>query len=255
MANKDIKDIALDNIIISKPKKIDNTYICPIYYQTKKNKLLITFNNIILLSTKPLQQRNEFFIYIKNKSYNNFIYDLNTLIIDIVKNKSVLWFNNNMNIDLVDDYYTNTLIYDKKYGDVIRLKCIGNEQDINDYIMKKNNITIHINQIRFYKQKFILECEILKCETINYNINDTLINEDDILLIEDDIPLPNEDDIYKIKNEYLETINIFLNKIKISFSLLESKINNIEKLKFKLINTLDIDNIIKICNDLEKICE
>lgn len=255
MANKDIKDIDFDNIIISKPKKIDNTYICPIYYQTKKNKLLITFNNIILLSTKPLQQRNEFFIYIKNKSYNNFIYDLNTLIIDIVKNKSVLWFNNNMNIDLVDDYYTNTLIYDKKYGDVIRLKCIGNEQDINDYIMKKNNITIHINQIRFYKQKFILECEILKCETINYNINDTLINEDDILLIEDDIPLPNEDDIYKIKNEYLETINIFLNKIKISFSLLESKINNIEKLKFKLINTLDIDNIIKICNDLEKICE
>ncbi len=156
-------DISFDKILILKPRKIDNTYVCPIYYSVKKEHFQMKFTNVIVTSVKPLKHRNEFILDFKNKNYYNFLFDLNAFIVNIVKEKSTIWFNNNMNVDLIDDYYTNPLLYDKNNGDIIRLKCIG-EENIQENIGKKIDITIQFNQLKFYKQKFLLECEI-----INYN--------------------------------------------------------------------------------------
>jgi len=235
--------ISLNNIIISKPKKIDNTYVCNIYYPVKKEYLELSFDNVLLLSVKPLKHRNEFTIDFKNKLYNNFICDLNDFIIQTVKEKSPVWFDNNMNTDLIADYYTNPLIYDKKHGDIIRFKCVGNEDYIKSIINKKINIKLQFNYIRFYRQKFLIECEIL---TIEENNKYLIADEDTESDYEN--PEPTIDDINIIKTECLHNVTNYLTELK-------NKINMLETFQEKLLNTYDIGNIINICDELEKLCE
>jgi len=244
---------SFDNIIISKPRKIENTYICPIYYNQIKNKLQITFTNMIILSFKPLKNRNEFVLYCKNKNYNNFLFDFSSFIIEQVKEKSMEWFKNDHLVDLIDDYYTSPLTYDKKHGDIISFKCIGDEEIIKNNIGKKTNIVIQFTQLKFYKQKFLLECEVINLNETNINYD--LIDDENEYNIIEEIPEPNIDDINKIKKEYIDNSQKYILELRNMSSEIESKIKALEHIKFNLLNTNNIENVIPLCNDLEKLCE
>jgi len=249
-------DITFDNIIISKPRKIENTYICPIFYNQKKENLQITFTNMVIIDIKPLKNRNEFVLYCKNKNYNNFLFDLSTFIINQVKEKSVIWFKNDHLIDLIDDYYTSPLLYDKNHGDIIKFKCIGDENYIKDYIGKKTDIDIQFTQLKFYKQKFLLEAEVIKLQEAinNYDIIEDHDDEDDNDEFEES-PEPDLEDINYIKKEHIDISDKYLNELKTMLSEIESKIKDLENIKIKLLNTNNIENIIPICDDLTKLCE
>lgn len=239
--------INVDDIIISKPKKSDNSLLCSIYYNSKKEKPTITMKNMFVIGTKPLSHRNEFFIYIKNHNYNNFIFDLNKYLINIIRDKSTSWFNSNLNADLIEDLYTNTIIYDKHYGDIIRLKCVGEQEHILEEIKNKHiDINITFNHIRFYKQKFVLECEINTFEISE----DIFINYYD-----EEQPSPTYEDIKQIKKEHFKIIDIVLDNLKENLHILEHKILITETLKSELFKTTDIENITKLCNELEKLWE
>jgi len=247
--DKDIIDI--DNIIISKPHKFDNSYTCSIYYPIKKKKLKINFTNSILLYTKSINNKNEFFIFIKNKNFNNLMYDINDKIINIVKKESINWFNNNMNTNLVEDYYTNTIFYDKEYGDIIRLKCIGNEKILKNKFMKKNDINIIFNHLRFYKQKFVIECEIDSISEINnIKINDELNESDNS---DNDLPYPDEEDISNIKEECILYINNYLEELTIQKNEIDNKITIFKDLQCTLEKSTDINTIITVCNKFNEI--
>lgn len=239
--------INIDDIIISKPKKADNSLLCSIYYKSKKEKPCITMKNMFVIGTKPMSHRNEFFIYFKNHQYNNFIYDLNKFLISIIKDKSSSWFNSNLNADLIEDLYTNTIIYDKHHGDIIRLKCVGEQEHIIEDIKNKHiDINITLNHIRFYKQKFVLECEINYFELSE----DVFMNH-----YEEEQPSPTYEDIKQIKDENIKVIDEVLNDLKEKLHSLEQKILITETLKSELVKTMDIANITKLYNELEKIWE
>lgn len=253
-----VDDLQVDKILISKPRKSEHTYICPIYYESKKEELALTFEHATIISIKPLQQRNETFIYMKCKTRNNLMYDINTHIVDVVKEKSIQWFNNNMNTELIEDYYTNTLVYDKTHGDVIRLKVIGDESVLKEIVGTKVSITCVFEQLRIYKQKFVLECHVTNVTPSpqsNCEIAIASDIEDVADTYEDDVPSPNEEDIKRIKDECLEATNKYLIDIKTQLHTLEYKIQGIEKIKSELLKTTLIDDIIRLCNDLENICD
>lgn len=250
----EINPINIDDIIISKPKKSENSFVCSVYYKSKSEKPTFLLNNILVIDTKPLAHRNEFFLYIKNRLYNNFMFDLNKYLIDIIKDKSPLWFNNNLNSDLIDDLYTSTLIYDKVYGDIIRIKCIGDQEKIIDEFKNKNiDLNITLNHIRFYKQKFVLECEINSFEPSQHIFEDIDNHESVILNSEEDLPSPTYEDIKRIKQEKLEIIDQVSEELKDNLRILEQKILIIETLRSDLLKTMNIENIATICNDLEKL--
>ncbi len=242
----------IDDIIISKPKKSDNSFLCSLYYKSKKEKPILKLNKMLLVGTKPLMHRNEFFIYIKNPQYNNFIFDLNKYLVSVIKDKSSLWFNSNLNSDMIEDLYTNTIIYDKHYGDVIRLKCVGGDQEhiLEELKNKHIDITITLDHVRFYKQKFVLECEVN-----GFEIAHVFDQEHIILPSEDELPFPTYDDIKKIKEDNLELIDHVLEELKDNLHNIEQKILIMETMKSELFKTTDIQNITKICNELEKLWE
>lgn len=248
-------DITFDKIIISKPRRIENTYICPIFYNQKKESLQITFTNMVIIEIKPLKNRNEFILYCKNKNYNNFLFDLSTFIINQVKEKSVIWFKNDHLIDLIDDYYTSPLLYDKDHGDIIKFKCIGDENYIKDYIGKKTDINIQFTQLKFYKQKFLLEAEVISLQDAINNCDILEDQEDNDNDDSEEIPEPDLEDINYIKKEHIDISDKYLNELKTMLAEIESKIVALESTKLKLLNTNNIENIIPICDDLTKLCE
>lgn len=160
-----------------------------------------------------------------------------------------------MNVELIEDYYTNTLVYDKKHGDIIRLKSIGDDHTLQQHVMKKADVTVTFEQLRFYKQKFVVECVIEDVAELDQDTEPTFIQESSEEEFEEDIPAPNEDDIKKIKEECLVETDNHLVELKTELHKLEYKIQNIEKLKNELCGTFHIDDVIRICNDLEIICE
>lgn len=150
---------------IQRPKKNgSNTYLCSISFEKKRNPYTINIKNAKILKLSELSTPGDSYLYLIPKSradFNN-IYDINEKIVDVVKENSESWFNNNMNLELIDDYYTSTLIYDKSYGDIIKLKIVGslypeiNELDKNKFY----DFKITLLQLRFFKQKFVLETSI-----------------------------------------------------------------------------------------------
>jgi len=221
--------------MISKPKKSDGgTYTC----QMKDTMLKLPGS--VVVGLKQLTP-DEFVLYIKNKKMYNDIYDINQNIIDTVKNNCTTWFNSNMNTDLIEDYFSNTLIYDKKHGDVIKLKFVDSASE--DVVLdQKADIVIECKQLRFYKQKFVLECELKSFET-----HDFAIDSDDGIDItdeEEDIPCPNEEELTAIKKDYLKKID-------------EMQHNLSEKLKTVVgfserFQTADFKGIAKVIQDFEE---
>lgn len=224
------------DMIICKPRRSDNnTYVCPIWNEKIRKPFTIELNKSIIIEKK--KQNGQYFLYIKNNSICDLFYDLNVKIIDIVKENCTEWFNNNMNVELIDDYYTNTLIYDKKHGDLIKLKCV-NEQD-NTLESLKCNLVITLEQLRFYKQKFVLECNIDSFDTICEFTDET------DMIQEDEIPLPTDEEIEMIKSEYNE---------KLTKRIMELK-TNLESTEIMLKTLNETKNVLKYCEDLDFLCE
>ena len=191
----------IDKVIISKPKKQDATYICPLSYNTKQEALEIKIDKALVVSVKPLQTRNENMLTIKvnNKLVKTFA-DLNYHVLETVKNKSQLWFKNNLNIELVEDYFSNLVHFDKKYGDVLKLKIIGNDEQFKSFLGQNVSINIIAEHVRFYKQKFVIEFtihDITVCKS-TYALQESEAEEE-----EEDLPFPSCDVILNMKEECL----------------------------------------------------
>ena len=176
---------SVQNMILQKPKKNGSTYFANIFVDKRKNPFILELENVLCF------HRNGN-MYIKSKSLMMYMIDIASYITENVKNNCSEWFHNNMNVDLIDDYYDNVIKFDKEHGNVVRIKCI-NSLDI--FNTDKYNVHIKFHGLRFSKQKFYIEFEVMKfekyevCEDVNIFIetsDDYLSSDED----NEDIPEP-----------------------------------------------------------------
>jgi hypothetical protein len=235
-------NIDINNIIISKPIKHENTYICPIFYKSQPQELKLNIDKALIVSIKPLQTRNENIITLKSNLDLKFFIDLNFHILDIVKQKTKSWFKNNLSIDLVEDYFINLVGYDKKYGDVIKIKIIGDDEQLKAYLLQNVNLNFTAQNIRFYKQKFIVEFTINNVSLSKSIAAFKEVPEENLDEInEEDEPFPSCDIILNMKDEYLEKIKQMRAKL--------AKLTRFEK---ELLNTSDLKSILQICDKVKE---
>jgi hypothetical protein len=245
------------NVEFSKPKKIDgNTYICQLTQSKQPLKILFEKSTIISLKHNK-DETNEYTLVLKNKSMYDFIFDLNTHIVDTVRKNYQNWFVSNMNPEFIDDYYSNPLFYNKTHGDLIKLKCIdGRSSELTKSINSRCDINITFKNLRFYKQKFILECIVNSCDISDNKYE--LIDDSDTESIshsEEEFPEPEPDEIIKIKNTYLK-------KLYNSVETIETEVKELENKKgiyISFISNLELSDgfkeIVKLCDQIENNCE
>lgn len=213
---------SLDELIISKPKKSEGSFVCAI-----QQPFPITLSGSQLVHVKDTSEGAQF-IFLKNKSAYNYMYDLNAAILNIVKGNCSSWFNTNMSSDLIDDYYTNTLVYDKTHGDLIKIKVIGEKEFGSDLVGNTLNLELNAEHLRFYKQKFVLETTVKKCE-IACDIIEFSSDDDELLEDEEEEPEPGVEELEQMREGALRELEGEIKELSEKLEELNSKKVNLEK--------------------------
>ena len=134
-----------------------------------------------------------------------------------------------MNMNLVEEYFINTLVYKKNIGDLLKIKLIP-ESDLNLDINSDYSMRLTLKHLRFYKQKFVIEFTIKSIKSVN----NTLEIVDDSASEYSDTPEPNESDIEYIRNECLTKLD---NKIDYYNTLKNTLVNS--KIPINTLNIID----------------
>lgn len=186
-----------------KPKKDGSTYFAQLLH--KKKEIRFTLDN-----AQVFPQASSSSILIKQKQMCIYMADLSDHIISVVKDHCEAWFNNNMDIELIEDYYVNPVKFHKVHGNVIKVKLANDKSQAREFPDKdsiKANVVIVLKGLRFLKQKFSLEWEVREWEpSIGNDIEFDLLESDDLSTSEgedDDLPEPIPDDVDEIRKNLL----------------------------------------------------
>lgn len=236
----------VSDIIISKPKRDGSTYLAAICYQRKKNACQICIDGATCIPSN-----NAFMI--KSRSFMDFMSDLNEHVIEIVKQNCEEWFNNNMSLDLIDEYYSNPMKYDKVHGYVVRIK---HEGDICPR-QSKVNVTLRLKGLRFLKQKFGLEWEVVSFtqDTAHGFEFDMLEAEESASEItsDDDIPEPIPDDVSDIKNQYFTRLLEIKKSLQTTHENILAEIALVDDALQQIENADNLKALNKIYDSIEKL--
>lgn len=212
----------VSDIIISKPKKDGSTYLASIAYQRKKNVCEVHVEN-----ASCIPSTNAFLL--KSKGFMDFMSDLNEHVIEVVKSNCGDWFNNNMSLDLIDEYYANPMKYDKVHGYTVKIKYDGSVPE------GKVNVKLQLTGLRFLKQKFNLEWTVESIESagdFEFDMMESFDSDSDVSS-EDDIPEP---DISEIKAQYIHTLSDVQKKLIQSQERIATELASVENALSKVRN-------------------
>ena len=236
----------IKEIQFTKPKKTNgNTYSCQLYYINNSRKKIVkaAFDNVKLID-KKISHNEDVILVLKEKDMKSFMSDLNTHIISSVKIHHNSWFSSNMSSELIDDYFLSTITYTKDHGDVIKIHIPNSKVDIDSLVIgNRYSLEISFDRLRFFKQKFLLECSLLSSNK-NDEKTHILISDEESDSENEDVPEPTFDEILDIRDQYLSSIGKHI-------SIMTEKITILTSLKDELIKSRDIKDIVKVCAAIE----
>ena len=242
----------MQSLLIGKPRKHDsNTYTANVYWENKYNFFKLDLKNVLVATCKT--SGDDVYVCMKSKAHNNTFADLNATVIDIVKDNCAKWFNNNMSADLIEDYYSNTLVYDKKHGNLIRVKCLSvDAEEIPQG--KVCNISLTLKSLRFYKQKFVLEWDMDDIEMVK---GDVIVpdDDDDVDLSDDEIPMPHDEDLEDIRCEYVDKATCLSAELASKLDALLVQKNRLDELVDKIRVEKQYNAFLGLCEELENFFE
>lgn len=238
---------SVDNIIVMSPKKDSSTYFSQIYFQKKRKELQLQLDNVICFYKNG-------YIYIKNKSFMMYMTDLNSYITNVVKEHCENWFNNNIDKELVDEYYDSPIKFTKEHGNVVKIHTTDN--NIEQFDIGKYNVHITIKGLRFLKQKFYIESSIVLFELddsiLKNAVNDYFHEDSDSYESSDeDIPEPIPDDIENIREKYRVLIDTLIEHHTEEMSKYQQKLDKIIELRNNSETTLN--KLLELHNKIENI--
>lgn len=226
------------NILIAKPIKSDKSFICQIKAidgNPYKKKV-----NATIMSYQVSSDKKHATILLKCKSLVSLIYKINEIVLDTVKKESVNWFKKQMTEELIEEYFSNSLIYDTDYGHVIKMRIpIESLETLSAPIEGKNvNTWVRFEHIRIYKQKFNLEMD-LELVTPEETSRQYLFEDEADHPIEES-PCPNVEELKDIKKEKLQALKEYIDQIK----SLRNAIKDTDPTS---------ENMILLCEDADKL--
>ena len=239
----------MDSIIINRPKKQDNnTYCANIYNKEPKNLLKIDLQDACIVSIKHTSEEGTY-LFIRCKHMSDIFYDVNESIINTVNSNCEKWFNHAIDPNIIEEYYSNTLVYDKQHQILVRLKCISIPDNTNDFLNKKSNIKLILKNLRFFKQKYVLEWII---EDISISATDIETYESDN---EGDLPEPDHEALEQLRSEYVTNCTNTIESILKDKDALEKRLQMLQDVHTKLHKETDQKKVIALYDSVEKILD
>jgi len=224
---------------IEKPKKNANgTYDGMIYRNSKKEHVQLSISNAKVVKTSL--HNSDWYLYIQHPSIAKQVSSINSEVIQIVKENCGSWFKSSLSDELIEDYFTSNIIYDKEMGQVIRFKCLNDISDLEQNVYV--NVEMTLKKIRFFKQKFVIEWDIEEIEVMDQC---AIIDLNEIEELED-IPVPLVEEIEALKTTYKTHMEKKIIGVKCELAMLE-------KLVEKIGSVTTINDMITLQDELDKI--
>lgn len=235
-------------IKILKPRKQDDgTYFAEIALDKSKNKYVLQTNSAYVRSIKQVIKKESddedstYSLLLKQDNVVSKIYDLNEQVVTCVKENCMNWFKAKMTDALIEEYFVNTVTYDKK-GRFLKFRCVNDISSIPENTIV--NIQISLQGLRFYKQMFLLEWVVEEVEIINDTSEESLEEEEDI-------PYPSEDDLKLIKDKYTQRLSGVINDLRHKIVDLEKELNTLETTQKTIAKCKTIEDATTIFESLE----
>lgn len=154
-----ISDLETQDVAIHKPKKTDDSLLGNITYQEKE--LVIYLNNVHINDHKKIKHKDSYYsvlILKANKRICKKLLEFDQQCIAHVKKNVGGWFTKLLDENVIEEYYTSSVSLDNN-GFVIKIKLQS-----SDTILPKGKYDLKLlaKGLRFYKQRFIVEWDIVE---------------------------------------------------------------------------------------------
>jgi hypothetical protein len=250
----DMNSVNFKHIIISKPKKTDDSLFGKISYNDKQ--LNLHFDNLQVIKHKKIKHLTKYYtvLFLKiPKSICKLMIEFDNHCIEQVKQNIAGWFTKALDENVIEEYYTSSVSLSEHDGFLMKLKLQGS--DLEDMLdSTKLDLVVSLKGLRFYKQRFIPEWEIANLKRVDDDFlnsiksdDEDIWQEDDIVEGEDDIPEPTEEElenIYETLYSKLDEKFHIINNKHIKYASLYEDINSLlEKLKSNKRDLTILENI------------
>lgn len=238
----DVNNIDFDKLLISKPKKTDDSLFGNISFE--HNRLNIHFYNVEILKHKKIRHMTNHYtvIFLKvSKKVCEKMLEFDNHCIDQVQQNISSWFSKALDENVIEEYYTSSVTINRSTGFVVKLKLQG----VDDvFECGKYDMIVSLKGLRFYKQRFIPEWEILSAKKMGEDFLNSIVDEDEdpwqeATFEEDVLPEPNEEEILQIVNGLKDRIHHEKNILVSEYKSLKTKISKYKELEEELNTFVD----------------
>lgn len=202
----DMFNIELSKLVISKPKKTDDSLFGKITYNDCQVHL--HFYNIDIIKHKRIKQLTKYYsvIFMKiPKSLCQQMIEFDNHCIEQVKSNIGGWFSKTLDENVIEEYYTTSVIINNNEGFMLKLKLQGTSEDMLE--PQKVDVVIALKGLRFYKQRFIPEWEIVNIKPVYDDFINSIQSDDENNIWQEEIdendsylPEPDEEELTCIYN-------------------------------------------------------
>jgi hypothetical protein len=258
----DIQTLNTKFIQINKPKKTEDSLFGKISYDD--TTLNLHLSNIEVVNHKKIKHLTKYYtvLFVKVKKPMCLrILELDNHCIQQVKDHISSWFSKALDENVIEEYYTSSIHLSKMNEYIFKLKLQG-----SDDIMEngKYDMVITLKGLRFYKQRFIPEWELVTIQPVENDFLNSIDTDDenweDELIEENVIPEPDYEELALIKDNLERKIELKraeiegnYNRIHADLELVGDKLRNIDDLlsKFHKNTNLNQNILDEFNNELE----
>ena len=229
----DILSLELNKLLISKPRKTDDSLFGKISYDD--GQLNLHLSKVRVVKHKKIKHLTKFYTILHlgiHKSICKKMVEFDAHCIEQVQKNMDGWFAKALDENVIEEYYTSSINISRNPGYTLKLKLQGDDDilPVNENI----DVVVGLKGLRFYKQRFIPEWEIVSVNSIDNDFLNSLESDSDGYWDQDEPVVPEPDD--EQLNQIYENIRIKIQKG------MEYRQRNADKMKQEISQLSDLNS-------------
>jgi len=232
----EVQSLELSAIQISKPKRTDDSLFGKMTYNNQQ--LNIHFHNLHVLKHKKVKHLTKYYtvLFLKvPKFVCKKMIDFDNHCIDQVQTNISGWFAKALDENVIEEYYTTSVLLNKENAYVLKLKLQGADDILE---CGQHDIVVSLKGLRFYKQRFIPEWELIAAQPIENDFLNSIDSDEDNwedeMLEQDIVPEPDAEQVQIIFEALHQKISSQANMLEQTISQLQSKLDAVTKICNKM---------------------
>lgn len=206
------------------PRREDDVYVCRVQYdRSKKEKADFKIDAVRVVDIKESS-----IVYLSlPKDWLRVLLDVEEALLDYTKKNANGWFNDRLTPDIVEDYFTSSIVVHKKHGHVLKLSSKRAAAKLQAHTFC--NVVLNLSALKFYKKKFNLLWSVEEVSALEQH--PPAESDDEGSHLDEDLEFmgPDIPDIVTIHEGLVQRAQRFMSACETRMAQLSEKIDTLRK--------------------------